>query len=348
MTNRGVADITGCLAKVVSVERLGSVIDPSQDQQVPGFKPGWLSWVPAQFQPITIKPEKPVMLDLLLKLPNHPLRVALSPKLGAIRQMELIGTTTDCLALPDPGRYLIRVSIESTELHPLEKCYTFRWDGGHENFSVEEVPSGRPLAPRQAPRPVPSSEASRRGTVTLIIPTDVESLEAVLKTIIERTGSRSDERLHLFAVQRRGIEDAADTFRVAMWLNHPDEIVGKVNLPVVGTVSNLMGADSDASDEPEVRPLETVAFELTRREEVLDAITCKLLKLDAVRTEALLTFSHPAARVHQGADQGDPETLPQHGDRKRRYRARRDRVGEEVGESGSICLRPADFSRASP
>jgi hypothetical protein len=139
VANRCIAEITDCLARVVSVERLGSVIDPAQGQQLPNFEPGWLSWAPGRFQPITVMPEELVVLDLLLKLPNHPLRVTLSPKLGVIREMEGIGTRTDCLALPSPGRYLIRVSIESTELPPLEKCYTFYWDGGHRDFPVEEV-----------------------------------------------------------------------------------------------------------------------------------------------------------------------------------------------------------------
>ena len=56
--------ITGCSIQVLSIERLAAVTD-SVGAPLSGFEPGWLSWVPGQFQPIRLEPGKAEILDLV-------------------------------------------------------------------------------------------------------------------------------------------------------------------------------------------------------------------------------------------------------------------------------------------
>ena len=110
-------------------------------------------------------------------------------------------------------------------------------------------------------------ESDRSGNQMLIVPTDVATFEAVLREIVRRTGSRSEERLHLFVARRRGINDPADTVRIGLWLNHPDQITGTVDSPIVGDLDfDLRDLDADAFDVPDAKPQGMVAGELTRHE----------------------------------------------------------------------------------
>lgn len=176
-----------------------------------------------------------------------------------------------------------------------------RWHEG-DSLAMRDVDKLLGTIFSQAAIPVTASVNfySPYDSVSLIVPIDVATFEIVLKSIIERTGSRSDDHLHLFRMLPCSIRDAPGALRVAMWLDHPDQIIRSVSLPA-DTIVNVdpTGPDDGGVMGTEIESHGTILVELTHREEVLDAIMFELVSLDKGRTEVLVTQNHPIAREYR-------------------------------------------------
>ena len=247
--------VTGCLAQVLSIERLNRGAD-SAGQPLPGFEVGWLSWAPAQFKPVTIQSGQTRLLDLVWKLPNEPwLRVASSPRFGITRQQDtIVYEKTDRVKIRESGQYLIRLRIETAELPPIEKRYLFFWDGSHCDFQVTEVrpleQSRSPVMPRlgtKSPAAHPDlADALTRRTLALFIgadlPHEVTGLPSradLARELARRKGL--DESLSLAEVAQR-VSQASNRWEFTDFIRNALDTVGKSPQPFHKRIVELVKA----------------------------------------------------------------------------------------------------------
>jgi hypothetical protein len=216
VTNQTGTEVTNCEAHLLSIEHLDRVTD-SDGEQLLSSEPYWLSWVPGQFERISISSGQSKELDLVWWRhsprgePESCLRAASSSHLGTTRQ----SGETDLVELHNSGWYLIRIAIEAADLEPIEKEYLLFWNGPQgDSLHVEERQlsrQSRPLVMRglgpKAPNSYPDLvDALTHRILTLFIGTDLPC---------EVTGlpSRADLARHL--ARRKGLDESLSLAEVA-------------------------------------------------------------------------------------------------------------------------------------
>lgn len=241
VTNQTGKVVTGCEACLLGVEYLDKAMDCTGDQLL-GPESQWLSWVPSQFDRISLKPGESKELDLVWwwRSPDGRtdpyLRIASASQLGIERQVG----ESDLIKIHKIGWYLIRITIKSNELQTIEKRYLLFWSGAQSgSIYIEERALPEPLPPtvtvRPGPeKPVPHSELtsalSHNGLSLFIgsdLPREITSLPSradLARDLARRKGL--DESLALSEVAQR-VSQAGNRWEFTDFIRNALDTTGK-------------------------------------------------------------------------------------------------------------------------